>query len=147
TMLQLPVTVNDPRLKSASEPTHDVSGIIGMSGDVVGSVILSFPSETASSLVALFCGEQHAPDSPDFADAIGELVNMVSGGATSTGRTECASTACPSVVSGKVRSVARQTDIPCVCIPCVTDCGELTIEVAIRVTETARKPAQAASVA
>ena len=56
TMLQLPVTVNTPQIKQDSTPTHDVSGIIGMSGDVIGTVILSFKTDAAESIVAL---EQH----------------------------------------------------------------------------------------
>jgi Holliday junction resolvasome RuvABC endonuclease subunit len=44
-------------------------------------VVLAFPTETAERVVSLFCGQQLAAGTPDFADAIGELVNMVSGGA------------------------------------------------------------------
>jgi len=133
TMMQLPVTVNPPKVKSGAEPSHDVSGIIGMSGDVTGSVVLSFPLETAKRIVALFCGEQMEPGTADFADAIGELVNMVSGGAKAQfPDNRRVSISCPSVVLGANHVVARQTDTPCVLIPCTTDCGELTIEVAIR---------------
>lgn len=132
TMLQLPVEIGEPALKQGREPSHDVSGIIGMSGDVVGSVVLSFTEEAAGSIVALFSGEQYATDSPDFADAVGELVNMVSGNAKAGFEGKNVSISCPSVVVGKGHQVARQTDIPCVVIPCNTDCGQVTIEVAIR---------------
>ncbi len=136
TMLQLPVTVNTPKVKSNPEPSHDVSGIIGMSGDVTGSVVLSFPLETAKRVVALFCGEQMDPRSADFSDAIGELVNMVSGGAKAQfPDNKKVSISCPSVVLGENHVVATQTDTPCVLIPCSTDCGELTIEIAIRERE------------
>ena len=51
TMMQLQVNVGDPRLKTEPLPAYDVSGIIGMSGDVVGSIVLSFtrcPSSRSS---------------------------------------------------------------------------------------------------
>lgn len=133
TMLQLPVTVNEPQIKQGSEPTHDVSGIIGMSGDVVGTIVLSFRDDAAQSIVTLFCGEKLELSSPDFADAVGELVNMVSGGAKAMFTdTKDVSISCPSVIVGKDHGVALPSDVPCVMIPCSTDCGEFVIEVAIR---------------
>ncbi len=135
TMLQLPVTVNDPAIKTGNSPSHDVSGIIGMSGDVTGSVVLSFKMETADAVVALFCGERLERDSADFADAIGELVNMVCGGAKAMfNDKKRVSISCPSVIVGSDHGVSLPSDIPCVLIPCTTDCGEFVIEVAIRET-------------
>jgi chemotaxis protein CheX len=136
TMMQLQVSIGDPKLKTQEAPTFDVSGIIGMSGDVVGSVVLSFTTETASALVSLFAGQTLAPDDADFGDAIGELVNMVSGNAKGQfPGTKRVSISCPTVVIGKNHVVARQKDIPCVLIPCSTDCGEMVIEIAIRTAD------------
>lgn len=133
TMLQLPVTVLDPTIKQGNSPSHDVSGIIGMSGDVKGSVVLSFKLDAAESIVALFCGERLDSNGADFADAIGELVNMVCGGAKALfTQTKSVSISCPSVIVGQNHGVSLPSDIPCVVIPCTTDCGEFVIEVAIR---------------
>ncbi|MEO0482230.1 MAG: chemotaxis protein CheX [Planctomycetota bacterium] len=133
TMLQLPVTVGDPAIKADPNQSHDVTAIIGMSGDVVGSVALAFSSDTARRVVALFCGMEIEPDSPDFADAVGELANMVCGGAKAGfPDTSRVSISVPSVIVGAGHTIARQSDMPCVLIPCETDCGDITIEVAIR---------------
>lgn len=129
TMLQLDVTIEEPRLSDSTRATYDVSGIIGLSGDVTGSVVLSFPLPSAERLVALFTGSPVPCESPDFADAIGELVNMVSGNAKAM-LGKKVSISIPSVVIGKNHIVSRKSGVPCVVIPCVTDCGELTIEVA-----------------
>jgi chemotaxis protein CheX len=133
TMLQLPVEIGEPRIKDSPSTTYDVSGIIGMSGDVVGSIVLSFPKQTAVRLVALFTGSELATDHPDFADAVGELTNMISGNAKGmfTGKRKV-TISCPSVVVGPGHTVARPKDVPCVVIPCTTDCGELVIEIAIQ---------------
>ncbi|MBL4591081.1 MAG: hypothetical protein JKY96_03890, partial [Phycisphaerales bacterium] len=56
TMFQLPVEVGEPSIKTDRTMTHDVSGIIGVSGSMVGTIVLSMPSETASSVVTLFTG-------------------------------------------------------------------------------------------
>jgi chemotaxis protein CheX len=133
TMMQLKVDIGDPAIKQSPGTSYDVSGIIGMSGEVTGSIVLSFPMPTAEAVVALFAGMKIDPKNPDFADAIGELVNMVSGGAKAKfpgNRKVNIST--PSVVVGKDHTVARPKDVPCVVIPCISDCGEIAIEVAIR---------------
>lgn len=133
TMMQLRVDIGAPTIKSDPAPSYDVSGIIGMSGDVVGNVTLSFPIDTARRIVALFAGAEMDVKSPDFADAIGELVNMVSGNAKGqfTGNRKV-TISCPSVIVGKNHVVGRQKDTPCIVIPCKCDCGDLVIEVAIR---------------
>lgn len=132
TMLQLPVKVGAPRIKDPGAGCSDVSGIIGMSGDVVGSVVLSFPSQTASRIVSLFTGTQMEPGTSDFSDAVGELVNIVSGGAKAMFTGKKVSISCPSVVCGPNHTVASQSDTPCIVIPCSTDCGDFVIELAIR---------------
>lgn len=143
TMLQLPVTIGEARLKESAATTFDVSGIIGMSGDVTGSVVLSFPSATAIRLVSLFTGQELKPTDPDFADAVGELTNMISGNAKGLfGQKKRVSISTPNVIVGREHIVARPREIPCIAIPCTTDCGELVIEVAIQ-----EKPPLAAAAA
>ncbi len=133
TMLQLPVEIGQPVLKRGTEPPHDVTGVIGMTGQVSGSVILSMPMDSAVAIVALFCGEKLEAESSDFADAVGELVNMISGGAKAQfPATGNVSISVPSVIVGRNHSVARQSDVPCVLIPCKTDCGDFVLEIAIR---------------
>lgn len=132
TMLQLPVEVEDPKIKDGSSSTYDVSAIIGMSGDCVGSVVLSFELESALRIVALFTGSEIQSDSPDFADAVGELVNMISGGAKANFVGRKASISTPSVVLGARHVVSAQKDKPVIILPCVTDCGRFAIEVSIQ---------------
>lgn len=138
TMLNMPVTINEPSIKTGSSASYDVSGIIGMSGDVIGSVVLSFPKETAEKLVTAFCGMEFKSDSPDFADAVGELVNMVSGSAKGMFVDKDVSISCPSVVIGTGHQINTRSDTPCVSIPCSTSQGDLTIEIAIREASAAK---------
>ncbi len=132
TMFQLPVEVGEPRIKSDRTATHDVSGIIGVSGSMVGTIVLSMPEETASAVISLFTGMEIETDSPDFADAVGEIVNMISGGAKASFQRKDIAITCPSVIIGSGHIVSHQTGTPCVLIPCTTDCGEVVIEVSLR---------------
>lgn len=146
TMFQLPVEVGEPRIKQDRTATHDVSGIIGVSGEMVGTIVLSMPQDAALSIVTLFTGMEMEVDSPDFADAIGELVNMISGNAKAEFQRRNVSITCPSVVIGANHTIANQSGIACVLIPCTTDCGEVVLEVALREAE-AETPSQHNAVA
>lgn len=132
TMLQLPVQMGAPELKHGGDSGHDVSAIIGMSGDVEGSVVLSFPTETAERVVALFTGTELDAGHEDFADAVGELVNMVSGGAKAQFTGKEVSISCPSVVVGQSHQVYGRKDVVAIAIPCDSDCGSFNVEVSIR---------------
>ena len=131
-MIQLPVQVGKPALKEAGAPSNDISGIIGMSGDVEGSVVLSFPKATAERVVSLFTGTEMTYTHEDFADAIGELVNMISGGAKAKFTGKQVSISCPSVVIGSEHIVVGRKDVVCVILPCQCDCGDFAVEVFIR---------------
>lgn len=145
TMFQLPVEIGEPSIKTDKNATHDVSGIIGVSGEMVGTIVLSMPKDAAVSIVALFTGTEMETDSDDFADAIGELVNMISGNAKAEFQRKGVMISCPSVVIGKDHRVSSASGTVCVKIPCQTDCGEVVLEVALReVNENAQVQTNAA---
>lgn len=132
TMFQLPVEVGEPKIKQDNKATHDVSGIIGVSGEMVGTIVLSMPKDAAVSIVNLFTGIEMDPECEDFADAVGELVNMISGNAKAEFQRKGVSISCPSVIIGSDHRVSTTSDTACVMIPCNTDCGEVVLEVALR---------------
>lgn len=133
TMFQMDIEIGSPSIKPPSSPSFDVSGIIGMSGDVEGSVVLSFPMATAVRVVSLFTGQEISAESEDdLTDAIGEVVNMVAGGAKAQLDGKKVSISCPSVVIGEGHTIHGQRDAVCVVVPCQSDCGEFNIEVTFR---------------
>ncbi len=140
TMLASEVTFGRPHMVE-SPPRFDVSGIIGMSGDVVGSVVLSFPTPVAKVVVGKFAGSELPVESDDFADAVGELVNMISGAAKAKFDGKKVSISTPSVVVGPGHTVARPTNTVCISLPCKVYCGEFSIDVAIRTEAAAAKVA------
>jgi hypothetical protein len=95
TMLQLPVTVNEPRSRRAPRRAT-TSGHHRHVGRCRRLGRAELPSDAAESIVALFCGEQLEADEPDFADAIGELVNMVAAARRRCSATSKVSISCPS---------------------------------------------------
>ena len=132
TMFQMEATVGTPTLKGDGDPSYDVSGIISFSGDVEGSVHLSFPMATAQRLVSLFTGSDVGDDEEALCDAVGELVNMIAGSTKAQYEGKKVSLSCPSVIIGQGHAVHGARDVVSVCIPCDCDCGEFCIEIGIK---------------
>ena len=57
--------IERPQLKTHPEPAYDVSSIIGFTGAIVGSVVVSFQSACAMKLVEAFAGMPLEKNSPD----------------------------------------------------------------------------------
>lgn len=130
-MVKTKPEITRPRVKEDASASYDVSGIIGFSGEILGSVVLSLQANTALELVKSFTGMEMDLHGPDFADAIGELANMVAGGAKKD-LGAIANITVPVVVIGKSHIIARLSDVPCITIPCRTTSGEFAIEVNIK---------------
>jgi chemotaxis protein CheX len=133
TMVKVKPEIARPRLKEDAGTTYDVSGVIGFSGEVVGSVVISFELASAQKLVSALVGSDVAVDSPDFVDAVGEIANMIAGNAKKD-LGVMASIAIPTVIIGKAHLIGRLTGVPCVLIPCHTSVGDFAVEVNIKPT-------------
>lgn len=132
TMLKTDVAIGKPHLKQAGATSSGVSGIIGYTGSVRGSMVLCFPLDLATKLIERFAGVALSADHPDFADAIGELVNMVAGGAKTRFNEPGVTISCPSVVVGKEHRVFQRKDERSVAIPCSCSLGAFTIDIALQ---------------
>jgi chemotaxis protein CheX len=131
TMVGIETTVQRPHVKGNPSPSYDVSGIVGFSGEVLGSVVVSFHRDAATKLVSAFAGMKLEMGSPDFADAVGELTNMIAGSAKKD-LGAVASITVPSVIIGAGHVIARLSDVPCIVIPCTTSAGQFAVEVNIK---------------
>ena len=132
TMLHLTVQAGAPSVKSSGQPSYDVSGIVSMAGDVEGAVVLSFPTTTAERVVSLFTGAELDQTHADFADAVGELVNMISGNAKAKFEGKQVDISCPSVIVGAGHVVFNAKDMTGVLIPFTCEVGDFAVEVAFR---------------
>lgn len=132
TMLQSTVSFGKPGPTGTIAAVGDVSGIIGFSGDVAGAAVIRMPMDTALGVVESLCGERFEAETEDFADAIGELANMICGSAKSNLDTSCVNISCPQVVVGKDHKVQKPSDAVSITIPCNAPQGAFAIEISIR---------------
>lgn len=131
TMMQLDVKVAETQSHLVSA-NYDISAIIGMSGDVVGSVALRMSEQVAKAVVGKFAGLQCEIEHPDFVDAMGELVNMVAGAAKAKFEGKDVSISTPAVVVGSGHRMACPANALCVTLPCELEIGTFAIDLAIR---------------
>jgi chemotaxis protein CheX len=132
TMIEVPFSLGKPSLKTGSQvPPHEISSIIGLSGNVTGSVVISLSHEVAYLLVSALVGDDITELDDDCVDAIGEICNMIAGNAKTDFPTNGNAISTPSVVVGK-HKVSYPSGLPIVTIPCITDKGEMFIEIALK---------------
>lgn len=132
TMLSASVSCDAPTTDPRDGSRADVSGIIGFSGGACGAAVLSLPLETAREMVLAFTGESLDPEGPDFADAVGEVANMICGGAKPHLDRAQMTIGCPQVVVGTSHRVQRPSDASSITIPCRSPHGRFSIEISIR---------------
>ena len=131
TMLATDLLFSKPRLKLNDEARADVAAIIGFSGQAVGNVALCFPLPTAVMAASQLAGEKLDQKHPDFADALGELANMVAGQAKSKFEGITASISLPRVVLGNELQLLDTRDAPVLLLPCDSPLGRFNTEVAM----------------
>lgn len=95
----------------------DISGIIVLSGMARGSVALSFPRITALKVVSAFVGDRILALDDTAADAIGELVNIVAGGAKTELSQFKIRVSLPSVLLGEAQGQAKLKGILPMLVP------------------------------
>ena len=101
------------------EKLWDISGIIGLSGEVSGAVAISMADQTAVQITKALTGKDHSSFDYDVTDAIGEIINIIAGNVKKDFEEELRiRISLPSIVKGKNHSIvwpSEKTRI--ICIP------------------------------
>ncbi len=121
TMIGIEVKPAKIRLKDDANTTHDISGIIGLSGGARGAIALSFPRDCALDVVSKFIGEEITELNEDVTDAIGELSNIIAGYAKKDLTEFSIQISLPSVITGEGHKVSDAKDVKAMIIPFVYD--------------------------
>ncbi len=135
TMAFLDPIPGKPFLKKDNLARGDISGIIGMTGKVKGSLALSFSEACILKVVSNMLGEEINSINGEIKDAVGEITNMVSGAARK--KLEAIgfviTAAIPTVVSGKDHSIVHVLGGPSIIIPFdIPECGPFVVDVCLK---------------
>ena len=123
-------------LKEDSIAGGDVSGIIGLTGDAVGTLAISFSEACICDICSRMLGESYTEACQDIFDAVGEITNMISGVARTYMEKDgmAVYAAIPSVVYGKNHTINHILNSPSIMIPFSTDRGAFMVDVCIKKT-------------
>lgn len=143
TMVKVTPDRQTPFVKEHMKASGDVSGIIGFaSPEVVGSVALTFPADTALKIYEMMM-EESLPYLDDKAqDTVGELTNIVAGGAKEEFSKLGISyhISIPTIVSGKNHTISHKGGIPVVVIPFSIEKLLFYLEVSMKVASGSPSP-------
>jgi len=131
TMMALPLHMGQPGLNREARPGHDICGVIDVSGDVNGRVVVSMPEAVAVQLASELLGDPLERLDDDAMDAVGEIANMIAGNAKTDFPGGASAISVPRVVIGR-DGVRYPPATPVILIPCETDKGPLHIDVALK---------------
>ena len=129
TMLDCEVQRGQATLKDNFSPKFDVSGIIGLSGKAIGTVVLSLSKEVALRAASHMLMCENTEINADVVDAVGELTNIVAGSAKGELAEYQLMASLPNVIIGRNHEVRFPSDVKPICVPFMTKWGPLALEV------------------
>ena len=132
TMAQLELKAGAPRKKNDELARGDVSGLIGMVGPQTrGSFSITFDKSLALEIMRRMLGEAPNGINEEVTDMVGEITNMVTGGAKRmlAEKGYDFDMATPVVVSGPSHTISHKTDSTKLLMPFESEYGRATIEI------------------
>jgi chemotaxis protein CheX len=135
-MLGLDVQAENISVRENDDDSHaSISGIVGLSGDIQGVVVLEYPLATSLTMVSKFIGEEFTEIDDDVADAIGEITNIIAGYAKKDMFGLNVSIGLPTVVEGSDYAVHLAKGTPVLCAAMTSAAGDFIIAVSMKFKE------------
>ncbi len=136
TMAYVETDIGKPYVKQDDRATGDVSGVIGLTGDAIGSLAISFSEACICGIAGSMLGESFPHANQDVFDAVGEITNMISGVSRTHLEKEALTVwaGIPAVIFGKDHRVKHILNSPSIVIPFTTKYGSFFVDVCIKST-------------
>ena len=120
-----------PFLKKEPYPSYDISTTIGLSGKATGVISIAYPEmSVALKTISAMVGIPVTEKSPDLADGVGEIVNIIAGYAKKDLVRYALEISLPSVIKGN-HWICTPSGVPCIVVPFESKYGKLSMEVAL----------------
>lgn len=114
-------------------PGKDANVVIGVTGDLTGTVLFSFPEEMALEMIKIMSGMEMDKLDSFVCSALGEVANIISGNAMTnlSEQNYTCDIVPPQVIVGQNKSLSMATDKALV-LPLKTKIGEFDINISIK---------------
>ncbi len=132
THLMYSIKNKPPFVNQDNQNLHEVSAIIGLAGDIIGAVVLSFTRETAIAMAERFSGQKYLAMTKEVLDAVGELVNIIAGNAKKDLAEFRIEISLPGVITGNKYRINWPQGVPVITIPFESDAGDFTVNVSFK---------------
>ncbi|BAX51731.1 CheC-like family protein [Photobacterium damselae subsp. piscicida] len=132
TMATMELSPQKPRLKKDEIARGDVSGLIGMIGpQTKGAMSITFDEKLALEIMHRMVGERPVGINEEITDMVGEITNMVTGGAKRilADKGYDFDMATPAVVSGRGHTITHKCEGAVIIMPFESDYGRAFIEI------------------
>jgi chemotaxis protein CheX len=131
TMLSCELHHGELKPADGNHPRYELSGIIGITGGAVGTLVLNLSRKVALHAASTLLMMESTEIDDDVIDAVGELTNIVAGRAKSELEDYRLSIGLPNVICGSGYKVRFPSNIQPICVPCECEWGALTLEVGL----------------
>ena len=133
-MLYIDITPGKPFLykPDKEEFNFDVSGIIGIAGESIGVIAISFSKITALKVVSALVHEEVKIFDENVTDSIGEIVNIISGNAKKGLEQYRLVISLPSIIKGFNHQINWVSGVPVVGIPFDSEKGSFYLFVSLK---------------
>lgn len=126
-----------PGSPSIFDPKHDtinfdISGIIGLAGEAVGVIVISFPKIPILKMISHMSGEDIKIFDDIVVDGVGEIVNIVAGNAKKDLEEYKIVISLPSIVKGDNHQLSWMSGVPVISIPFSSEKGDFYLFISIK---------------
>jgi len=111
----------------------EVTDIVGLAGETVGAVVLSFGRDTAIGVASKMAGEKDLNLSNEVVDIVSELANIVAGNAKKDLLEFRISISLPGALIGEGSKIKWPSNVPVISVPFESELGPFTVNVSLRV--------------
>ena len=127
-------TAGKPFVFKASEGkyNYDISAIIGIAGQTMGIVVVSFPKITALKVASIMMQEEIKIFDDSIIDIVGEIVNIIAGNAKKGLEEFKLAISLPSIVKGPKHHISGVSNVPLIGIPFESEKGEFYLFVSLK---------------
>jgi len=132
THLQFQIKNNAPFINEDSQNLNEVSAIIGLAGDIVGAVVLSFTRETAIAMASRFTEQPYHALTKEVIDCVGEMVNIIAGNAKRDLLAFRIEISLPGVITGHTYKINWPQGVPVITIPFESEAGMFNVNVSFK---------------
>lgn len=130
--LRFNIKNNTPFINEDTQNLNEVSAIIGLAGDIIGAVVLSFTRDTAIAMASRFTNQTYHALTKEVIDCVGEMVNIIAGNAKRDLLAFRVEISLPGVITGHTYKINWPQGVPVITIPFESEAGMFNVNVSFK---------------